>query len=261
MLDIESVRKQMLVWGRTTYYDGLVSYLDDADDIAFVEDILQTQQLRDKLMKGNSVQRIPVKYEGPLQTITFSEIFYDCLYSEKLSPISYIVEIIKAGVQLNYPMDIIVGIVGRGLRSFPSFLREMDLRIKLAEALPGAICDRTSPEDDVSKHIDLYMDYDNQRYMIWSYQGSSDRAQSNTLSKLRGSRGEIPDGTHILCPFDVFDSYQYEDISGWRLYNKKYVESIVELLLTGEIENYSVIKNGDVPVLKEYISKPHILLK
>lgn len=111
------------------------------------------------------------------------------------------------------------------------------------------------------RHIDLYMDYNNQRYLIWSYQGTSERARVNTLSKLRGERGETPDGIHVLCPFDVFDSRYYEDIAGWRLYNEKYINNIVKSLSESKAESYDIITSGDVATLKQYISKPHVLLK
>lgn len=133
MLDIASLRQKMPVWAKMTYQDGLILFADSDTNIRLVEKVLKSQELQDKPMNGNSVQGIPLKYEGPLHAISFSEIFYDCLCAEKLSPISYIIEIINETEHIGCSIKLTTGIVGRGLRAFPSFLREMDLAVKFTE--------------------------------------------------------------------------------------------------------------------------------
>ena len=207
-------------------------------------------------MNGYSVEGIPVKYEGALKFLSYSAIFYGGLEKGYLTPASYIMNIIRdCNYQKVTDQNLITGIVGRGLRSFPAFIREMDLASKLLETLKGAECYRGNPQDDIVGHTDVFLNYNNEKYRLWSYQNTSERALTNTVSKIRGQRGQLPDGIYILCPFDYKDKNCYEDVEGWRLYNDNYTSKVKHIILEGETADYDTVCRGQYTRIKSYITK------
>ncbi len=252
----------MKAWSCYSYSDGIKFCRGySAEEIQKANTVLQTQNLTDKMMNGYSIENLPFKYEGPLQQLNYSKVFYEVLQEGYLTPASYIMRLIHECDKYFDNIGVIIGIIGRGLRSFPAFLREMDLPDKLANHLKDAIAYRSNPEEDIIDHTDIYLKYEGECYHVWSYQNTSERAILNTISKLRGDRGELPSGLHLLCPFNYQDSSQYEDICGWRLYHKDYAERIKALIHNSIIDNYDRIMMQDEDFLKLYITIPQIFRK
>lgn len=134
MLTIGDIRKYMGVWKQQTYRSGLeycYAIKKDRQAYELTIEVLQLQNLNDKAMDGNSVQNIPIKNEGKVD-ILFSDIFWD-IAGEYITPVYYVASIVKQCVERDITnSNQVAGIVGRGLRSFPSFLREMDLTYKIS---------------------------------------------------------------------------------------------------------------------------------
>ncbi|MBE5848391.1 MAG: hypothetical protein E7300_12035 [Lachnospiraceae bacterium] len=262
-MDIQRIRRYMKTWAEYTYAQG-VDYCrnNTTQEKQQGKTILQLQNLSDKLMNGNSVEGIPIKYEGALRNISYSGIFYDALENGYLTPASYVMEIMcDCNSQSIHNERLVAGIIGRGLRSLPAFIREMDLAAKLLDRLDGAECYRGKPEDDIAGHTDIFLKYRDETYRLWSYQNSSERALTNTVSKVRGQRGQLPVGIYILCPFDYRDRNQYEDVCGWRLYNEDYSERVEHLIIEGEIENYEEIRDRQYSRMKNYVSHMQMFKK
>lgn len=261
-MDIRNVRKYMSAWAKRSYVEGLkFCHGYSAEEIEQAKTILQMQNLTDKMMNGYSVEGIPYKYEGPLRQISYSQVFYDALNEGYLTPVSYMMRLIHECNQHFDNDGLITGIVGRGLRSLPAFLREMDLPGKLADQLEDATCYRSSPEDDIADHTDMYLEYQGERYRIWSYQNTSDRALVNTVSKIRGDRGELSDGIYVLCPFNYKDASQYEDIYGWRLYRSDYAEIVERLINDDKVDDYDEMVSQGEAFMKQYVKTPHVFRK
>ena len=262
-MDIQRIRTYMCRWAEYTYHQGIdFCRKNSLEEKRQGLTILDRQNLTEKKMNGHSVEGIPVKYEGALRSISYSGIFYEALENGYLTPASYIMDIIcECNTQKINNENLITGIVGRGLRSLPAFIREMDLAAKLLDRLNGAECYRGNPDDDIAGHTDIFLRYRNEIYRIWSYQNSSDRALTNTVSKVKGQRGQLPVGIYILCPFDYRDRNQYEDIDGWRLYNDKYSQQVEHLILEGDIDNYGEIQNRQFDRMKSYITKMQMFRK
>lgn len=260
-MNMDNIRNYMSSWNKYTFCQGVkfckVSEQEKEQCLWFIEE----QNLSDKLMNGESVQGLPKIYEGPLREISFSRIFSEALANNYLTPASYIMGLVKACKQADISdNNLITGIVGRGFRPFASFLREMDLEQKLTGILPDANCFRGMPDDDISQHTDVYVEYKDELYRIWSYQNTS-RGLSNMLSKFKGQRGEIPTGKHILCPFDFKDKFYSEDVLGWRLHSNNYIEKIREIITTWKAKNYNNLINMPESKIYEQIKKFNLILK
>lgn len=252
----------METWANYSYTDG-IRFCNGytVEEIEQAKTILQMQNLTNMMMTGYSVEGLPYKYEGSLTQISYSQIFYDVLEEGYLTPASYIMRIIRECNKHFDSLGLIMGIVGRGLRSLPAFLREMDLPNKLVTHLTGAVAYRSNPEGDIIDHTDVYLEYQGECYHIWSYQSTSERALINTISKLRGDRGELLNRIYILCPFNYKDSSQYKDVFGWRLYYDDYVEKIKTLISYGVIDDYANTMTQGEEFLKQYIKVPQIFRK
>ena len=262
-MDIRYIRSYMSAWAKRTYAEGVhfcAGYT--AEEMEQTMRLLDMQNLTDKMMNGYSVEGIPYKYEGPLKQISFSEVFYTALEEGYLTPASYLLRLVR---ECNKHFDnpaLIVGICGRGLRTLPAFLREMDLPGKLSLQLgEDAICYRSRPEDDIADHTDMYLEYEGDKYRIWSYQNSSGRALENTVSKFRGDRGVLPAGLYLLCPFNYKDISQYEDIYGWRLYRSDYAEQVRDLIHADHPDDYDEVISQDEAFLRAYVKKPRFIEK
>ena len=203
MPTINDIRTYMTSWKQHTYRQGLdYCYAVKKDKVAYelTIEVLQRQGLEQKNMDGNSVQSIPIKNEGKVDII-FTDLFWQ-LAEGFISPANYVGTIVSKCVEQGITQDMAVaGIVGRGLRAFPSFLREMDLTYKLSQYFPDAEI-KNGPEQDVGDHTDILIEAGNKTYRVWSYQ-NFERGLANTASRVRGNRGEVPKGIHVLCPIDI----------------------------------------------------------
>ena len=154
----------------------------------------------------------------------------------------------------------IAGVVGRGLRAFPSFVREMDLAYRLSERLPEGQCKRTTPEEDVLKHTDILISIEQEEYRVWSYI-SSNRGLQNTMERLRGKRKSIRDGFHVLCPFNVYKKEAYEEQEGWRFYSETEIDKVVEVIRGGRSEEYQNLMKCNDSELSKYMKDIHKVKK
>ena len=261
-MDIRRIREYMSKWSEYTYAQGVDFCREvSVEEKEQTKDVLKVQQLTEKKMDGFSVDGIPVKYEGSLKTISYTGIFRDALDNGYLTPASYAVRIVCACNKHNMNNDMTAGIVGRGLRTLPAFIREMDLASKLSDEGLGIQSYCGSTEDDIQGHTDVFLKFKGQTYRIWSYQDTSDRAINNTISKIKGNRGELPAGLYILCPFNYRDKNQYEEVNGWRLYNSNYIDKVKNVVINGEMFLYRDLVDGQYTRMCAYIKKINVFRK
>lgn len=261
MQSIERIRAFINRWQQLTYAQGLdycYAIKNDTELYDITVQVLRMQQIEQKKMDGNSVQNIPIKNEGKIDII-FSDIFWR-LTEGYMSPASYVGTIVKECVEndINNVFEI-AGIVGRGLRAFPSFLREMDLTYKFAKYFPNATV-INNPEQDVIDHTDIYIKSNNYDYRIWSYQ-NFERGLKNTASRLRGYRGTVPEGIHVLCPIDISNEFEREEISGWFFYSERYVSYLYEMIIIEKPDEYSLISEMNDYTIEAYLRKANKIKK
>lgn len=260
MNSIEDIKKYMKTWSMLTYKQGIdncYALKKESDTYRVTVNVLKTQNLLEKKMDGRSVEAIPIKNEGDAKII-FSDIFWS-IADGFISPASYVVSIVNECLKRKIDEVEISGIVGRGLRAFPSFLREMDLICKMAKYFPGATV-HNNPTQDVNDHTDILIQHNGNDYRIWSYQNSK-RGLENTSSRIKEQRGEIPKGIHVLCPIDVKNEYMREEVMGWYLYSERYVKYIHEMLVIEQKDDFETIKRMNEYAIKTYLGKANTLKK
>lgn len=220
--------------------------------------ILQQQKLIDKKMNGNSVEGIPYVYEHENTYIRFTEVFTICM-ENYLTPVEYIICTIEKLLDQELGDDLMLELVGRAYRAFPSFIREYDLQYQLAREFGHDNVKHSSIHDDVVGHEDVTLFYDGSIYHIWSYQMSK-RGLINTGQRITERRGVLKRGKHILCPIDVF-SDEVTMIEGWSLYPEEYSTRVKEYLDNEKPDEYADIKVLSRDRLDTYMKKLHLFYK
>ncbi len=260
-MDVNRLREYMRKWAEYTYRQGINFCRNNtSEEKEMCLEILKKQKMAEKKMDGHSIEGIPDRWEYSLREISLSGLFNDAIESDYLTPASYAVSIVKECIHCGFNFDKSKGVVGRGLRSFPAFLREMDLASKLTGTLEGCECRRANPDEDINGHTDVIINYKGEIINAWSYQNSP-RGLNNAADKFSGRRGTLPPGKYILCPIDYRDRTQYEDINGWRLYNFEYVKKIGYQIKESEQNGYFDLLKKSETDLKKFMCKIQMLEK
>lgn len=249
-------------WALKSYKGGYEDFVSSEEYFGELRaNLIRLKRFRFKKMNGNSVEDLQrfgmaETYEG----IRFSEIVSRIKDDEKFTPVKYLAEIERLCDEKGLSDDMTIGLLARGLRILPSFLREIDMGEQLKNVLDKRKIDGKiirNPEMDVTQHTDILVSIGNKEYHIWLFQ-NSDIGIRNTKSRLQGERGEVPCGIHILCPMNPINAsginQRYIVRNGWRFYSESYVEEVVDLMekLTHEkIPTYSEFL-GNMDLSKEY---------
>lgn len=245
-------------WKQTTYKTGLeycFAIKNNPTVYKLCVKVLNEQGLADKYMDGTSVQKIPIIDEGKTRII-FTDIFWS-LAKSYITPAIYVASIVDECVKKGIEDREIVGMVGRGLRAFPSFLREMDLKCKIASLIPGAEI-TSGPQQDVGDHTDILIKNSKNIYRVWSYQ-NFERGLINTSQRFSGKRGALPRGIHVFCPIDIGREEQVEEVCGWCFYSERYVRFLVDMIEIEKPEKYADLKVLSEYALKLYLRKANIV--
>ena len=254
----------MRQWKNETYRENANMLYDvrhiGAADRELCNSVLVRLGVMDKAMDGSSAQGLPAINEGSVPII-FSDVMHRML-DGYISPMGYVLSLVlectKQGVTNT---EEVAGIVGRGLRALPSFFREVDLREKLAAALPNAKVKSVSANQDVADHTDVVVTYGVKLFRIWSYQCTT-RGLQNTSHRLLGKRGELLDGLHVLCPFDMQDKSQLTDLCGWYLHSNSYINKVVAVITGEAADDYADVCAMPIDLLKNtYMKEVHVILK
>ncbi len=260
MIRIDDIRKYMVVWSQQTYLSGLdycYSIKRDKASYDLTVEVLKKQKLDEKKMDGFSVQKIPFIEEGKTEVI-YTDIFWS-IAEEYIIPVYYVAAIVRECMNKNLSVDKTVMLVGRGLRAFPSFLREMDLTCKIAHFFPDAEI-RNGPEQDLGDHTDILIKSKGNIYRLWSYQ-NFDRGLNNTAQRFYGKRGVVPAGYHVLCPIDIGNKTETEEINGWIFYSERYVKYLFEMISIEKPDDYRMVSRLEEYALKMYLNKAEIVKK
>lgn len=253
---------KMQEWGQTTYAEALDG-CKNLNSVVVKKTISVLQKINrlNTKMTGTSIQGL-YRNEAAEKSgkVMFSTVFREASIKKEFSPAYYAYKIVEGCRETDTTFHSLTeGIVCRGLRIFPSFLREPCLEYKIQEIVPEARI-ASGVELDVNEHTDLLVRINGNIFRIWSYQ--SERL-GNTIEKIKGKRGELPDGIFILCPFDRADNSCYTSISGWYMHSDEYVEKVKKFLYKDTfagIDRYEnvIVKNSN---LETYMRKIQIFAK
>ena len=222
--------------------------------------VLARLGIMDKMMDGHSVQSLPVINEGNVPVV-YSDVMHNML-NGYVNPMNYVLNLVLECSSYRVTnVEEAAGIVGRGLRALPSFLREVDLKDKLSVALPDAKVQCASASQDVADHTDVIVAYGGKSFHVWSYQ-CTPRGLENTSHRLLGKRGELVSGLHVLCPFDMQDKSQLVDVGGWYLHSDSYVKKVAAAITAGAVDSYADVCAMPLDSLKNtYMKDVHVVLK
>lgn len=239
MLKTEEIKS----WGEITYGEALEN-IECSDEVKEeLAQILKDENIYDKYMNGDSVEGLPKILETGLSIVKFTDIFDELKRENRISPINFLYEVDRRVIDfggkndIHYHLGLRTKIVGRALRAFPAFLREMESE-EIGRYYPEIKWKKTSPEEDIGKHADVILEYQGREYMCWSYQYSTKNAVDNTVDKFVGNRGRLKSGVYMLWPLDVNDEKLTRDVCGWKFYNEEYMKRIKDVLERNEIMLY-----------------------
>lgn len=215
------IRKLTDVWAKTTWEEQIAAIGAKPDTKESITAILEKLGILTKKIKGECVEKLPQTVEGRFpkgMNITYTKAFDLALIENpEMLPALYLKHLTEAFDFHRYPLTTYEGLIARGLRTFPSLLRDRDFaenvdRLIVAE---GISRDQfkviNGPKQDVKDHTDVLLEFRNKCYRIWLYQ-FSERGVQNDIERVVGKRGKLPNGTHILCPLISMEAKEIEKL-------------------------------------------------
>jgi hypothetical protein len=197
-------------WAQSTFASAAKRHFPQysVETVQLLENLFERTNLKAitaKPMVGTSIQALPRGQEGSTYKVRFTEAFHNVVKVDVFDPALYILEVVDM-VRRQYEEPILLpkleGFTARALRSFASMMRESTFAHELRPILKGADADvvfRSAPDQDSKEHTDILVVFRGSTYRIWIYQ-FSDNGLPHDMERLAGLRGELPAGTHILCP-------------------------------------------------------------
>lgn len=183
---------------------------------------------------GESVTKLPQTVEGQFPKgldMSYSKAFA-IAYSENAEklPILFLKNLASNFDFDKYSETQFEGLIARGLRTFPSLLRDRDFgenleRLFHAEGVHnGQFKVKVDPEEDIPQHTDVLLEFQGRPYRIWLYQFSS-RGLPHDIERVLGRRGELPQGIHILYPLKASIALAKERLERRKLSLNRRLES------------------------------------
>lgn len=257
-MTIEDIQTYMYCWGQHTYREGIDMFYTLRNDLERRRRIMAYMERLDisnRNMDGNSVEgllRNPDAERNNNPAVPhYTEVFNQWLNMNYISPLTYIYQICM-NIPDNISEELTCGIIARGLRSFASFFRELELAKQIEARIPECTMYDRAAEVDILQHTDILLEYQNTLYRLWSYQ-SSPSGIANTSERFAGMRGEIPNGIHIMCPFSRNNPDNRRN-HGWLFYSESQCRAVVDMIASNNVqidfyENIDMHQN----VLGEYL--------
>ena len=250
MVNID-IREQLRSWSQYTYAEGIrISDYELKDEL--IDLLWRDNGLDSAKMDGRSLCGLESADEVD---ICLSKEFQDAFRFQQKSQnalvnyIAWIYEHLRSTDYENCSLGEKIRVLNKALFSFQSFIREMDLAYKLEEYFDPEECYRSLPEKDIEEHTDIVFVFKGKSYRVWSYCSSVNEAM--TMTKLEGKHGQLPSGLHMLCPIDIYNDKQIEEVAGWKLYSAEYIKEIEQLINQGQIIDYDVLKGN----LRSYVGQ------
>lgn len=257
-MTIEDIQRYMNCWGQRTYREEIDNFYllyNDLEKRKKIIEYIERLGISNLNMDGNSIKGLlrnqdAERNDNPVVPY-YTEIFNQWLNMNYISPLTYIYQICM-NIPDNISEELVCGIIARGLRSFASFFRELELAKQIEAVIPECIMYDRVAEVDTLQHTDILLEYNNTLYRLWSYQ-SSVNGIKNTSERFMGKRGEIPDGIHIMCPFSL-DNVENRKNQGWLFYSENQCRTVIDMITSNNIqidfyENIDKSQNA----LKEYL--------
>lgn len=204
-----TIRELTDTWAGITWKMQLSTISAESKIIEKLTDVLEKFGLLEKYVTGQSVTKLEKTQEEQFLkglNISYTKAFA-LAFSEdpQKLPILFL-----RNLALNFDFEKATperfkGLVARGLRTFPSLMRDRDFGENLRRLLETEGFSETEfsvavdPEEDIPHHTDVLFHFREKVYRIWLYQLTS-RGIPHDVERVLGKRGELPEGIHVLCP-------------------------------------------------------------
>ena len=238
-MTIEDIQNYMYCWGQHTYREETDRFYTLRNNVEMQRRIilyLEKLNIDGRYMDGNSITNLPrinAAEENNGVVPQYTEVFNQWLDMNYISPLTYIYQICK-NIPDNISEELACGIIARGLRSFPSFFRELELAKQIEARIPGCIIHPRNVDMDVSEHTDILLEYNGSSYRIWSYQ-STNKGLNKTSKRFSGEKGKIPEGMHIMCPFSL-ENPENRQNNGWFFYSDRQCCMVVDMIINDNMQ-------------------------
>ncbi len=196
------------VWAQSTWAEQLEAINADPELAKRIKTVLKGLELLNEKIDGMSVLSLPRTAEGTFpkgMDISYAKAF-DLAYQKnsKKLPLLYLLNMAQNFDFGTYSASQFEGLIARGLRTFPSLLRDRDFAESLNRLLTeGAYKEfevgGAAPEEDIGKHTDVLLNFRGYLFRIWLYQFSF-AGLPHDIERVLGRRGALPGGIHVLCP-------------------------------------------------------------
>lgn len=209
-------------WARTTWGEQLSTIRGSIEINSRIRSALRKSRLLNQNITGESVTGLKRSAEEQFLkgiNISYSRAFNEASMSPEKLPCLFL-----QTLALNFDFrraskEHFEGVVARGLRTFPSLLRERDFGENLERFIKASDLPRkdfnitVKPEEDISRHTDVLLRLSGCDYRIWLYQFTK-AGLPHDMERVLGRRGELPEGLHVLCPLKTVIALEKEKLEG-----------------------------------------------
>jgi len=208
-------RKACSIWAKEAFQESLnkIHWKNEAV-IRELERQIAKLNLSEKLVNGDAVRGLIRSQEGRGIGISYTETFAEVVNETGDShPINYLYRLLEKAMSKGMDGRKFEGFLSRGMRTFPSLLRDRDFALMMQRKIVDKGCPdieiAVNPKEDATQHTDVLATFHNSKYRIWLFQYSQAGLPHN-IERISGERGKLPTGIHILCPLKAEQALIYE---------------------------------------------------
>lgn len=207
-------RSSCIDWSKNTFKEELLELnILDKKLLNVTMKCFSELDIINKKVNGYACEKLTKTEEGYTGVkITYSEIFHKTIEEGNFTPVRYLLKLIDTFLKQEAPLEKLNGFIARGLRTLTSFLREPDFAHNIETYLkhfdPNITTSLNSKQDS-GDHTDVLLFFKGEYYRIWLFQFSS-RGLPHDIERITGKRGELPTGTHVLCPLQTELALEYD---------------------------------------------------
>jgi hypothetical protein len=207
-------------WARITWERQLAAIRGPSEINRRIRSVLRKFHLLNQNITGQSVTGLKRSAEEQFLkgiNISYSKAFDEASGNSERLPCVYLRKLALNFDFKNASIEHFEGVMARGLRTFPSLLRERDFgenlqRFLKASGLSGKDFSITlNPKEDIEKHTDVLLRLQGLDYRIWLYQFTK-AGLPHDMERVLGRRGELPAGLHVLCPLKTLIALEKEKL-------------------------------------------------
>ena len=213
-------RKLTDSWAGITWGKQLSTLRSRTEINSRIRSALKKSHLLNQNITGESVTGLKRSAEEQFLkgiSISFSRAFNEASKSPEKLPCLFLQKLALNFDFKTASKEHFEGVVARGLRTFPSLLRERDFGENLERFLRASGLSRKDfnvtikPEEDISQHTDVLLRLRGCDYRIWLYQFTK-AGLPHDMERVLGRRGELPEGLHVLCPLKTVIALEKEKL-------------------------------------------------